>query len=74
LNGLDLLSRFSTRGEGFSKAVEWIWSQREADGLWEDKPSLSDPIWFPLSEDWRRVPRRRIDLGVRSLLCLQKLV
>lgn len=74
LNGIDLLARFQSRREWAKKAIEWIDSQRAEDSLCDASPTLTDPTWFPLSENWRKPHNRRIDLAVRSLLCLQKLV
>jgi hypothetical protein len=74
LNGIDLLAGFHCRGEWAKKAMDWIESQRAEDCLWDASPALADPAWFPLSENWRKPHSRRIDLAVRSLLCLQKLV
>lgn len=74
LNGLELLARFRSRGDWWNQTAEWIWSLRAPDGLWDAASSLADPAWFPLSEDWRKPSKRRIDLGVRTLLCLKSLL
>jgi hypothetical protein len=66
-----LLSRFDLWKDVCADAVNWIWGQRTADGLWDlgRRVARKPYTCFPLSESWRRQENRIIDSTV-EVLCL----
>jgi hypothetical protein len=72
LDGLTVLSRFPHADQIISPGLEWIWQQRNSDGLWDFHPPAGGVPFFPLSESWRRVENRMIDCSVKVLLLLIK--
>ncbi len=72
LSALELLAEFEgwkQLGEG---AIEWIWKQRNPDGLWDFGAKTPKEHYFPLSSNWRKETNRVIDCSVRVLSLLQK--
>lgn len=69
LLSLKLLSRFSAWRITGPPALNWIWNQRSADGLWNFSGYRpSKPVsYLPLSESWRRRENRKIDCTVLAL-------
>jgi hypothetical protein len=51
--------------------IEWLWSHRDQDGLWDLGPRWVKSASLPLSEDWRRKGRRRQDHTTRVLALLR---
>lgn len=69
----DLLSRFPGWKRHGEQVIEWIWSQRNADGFWDFGSRAYKGYYFPLSTDWRRKEDRVIDCTVRVLALLNRL-
>lgn len=69
-----LLARFPAWKEAAEDAVNWIWAQRGADGLWDASSGVSRKPFscFPLSESWRRIENRKIDASVVMLDLLSR--
>ena len=69
LLALRLLSRFPTWHKVGLAALNWIWNQRSADGLWDftgyrpGKPAS----YLPISESWRKRKNRVIDCSLLAL-------
>ena len=72
LTALEVLSRFPHWKNVAGDAIDWIWSQRAADGLWDMGSSARTDISFPLSDSWRDAKDRKIDCTVRVLAVLAK--
>jgi hypothetical protein len=72
LESLEILSRFQCWPEVASKAMEWLWHQRKADGFWDFGSKVSKSIYFPLSNDWRKVGNRSMDHSTRVLALLRQ--
>lgn len=60
LRCLSILSRFGSWDEYKNSYYDWIWSQRNSEGLWDliKKPRS---FGFPLSNTWRKEKNRIID-------------
>lgn len=56
------------------RTVEWLWSQRDEDGLWDFGPGRGRSPHLPLSESWRKKGNRQIDYSTRVLALLRKYV
>jgi hypothetical protein len=70
----ELLSRFDCWRDVGAQALDWIWSQRNGDGLWDLGRGKSGSVHspFPLSESWRRPLNRVIDSTVAVLSLLNR--
>ena len=71
LESLEILSGFQSRDLP-TKALDWLWSQRQADGLWDLGARVSKCLYFPLSDSWRKPGNRSMDHSVRVLALLRK--
>ncbi len=71
LDGVSLLSRFKFGRLLCSPAINWLWAQREDDGLWDFGPSARRQLAFPLSESWRNLIDRKIDSSISVLQTLR---
>jgi len=74
LDSLEILSAFQC-WRGFAEpAMDWLWSIRQEDNLWDFGARLSKTSYFPLSDDWRKVRTRMMDHSTRVLALLRKFV
>ncbi len=67
LHGQELLARFASWVEMAPAVLNWLWQQRDAEGLWDVPAGGGRSFAFPLSESWRRTQNRRIDWSVTIL-------
>jgi hypothetical protein len=72
LDSLEVLSRFSGWQSVAQPAVQWLWSQRDLDGLWNFGKRDPASTWLPLSDNWRESKNRIIDWSVRILCILAR--
>ncbi|MCE5260284.1 MAG: hypothetical protein LLG44_14680 [Chloroflexi bacterium] len=73
LRAVELLSCFPSWRTLAGEALEWLWAQRGADGLWDVGSRASRYLYWPLSETWRRREDRIIDGSVRILALLRRM-
>lgn len=66
-----LLRAFSGWSHQAAPVLDWIWQQRQPDGLWDFGRRAAGTATLPLSTSWRRVQRRQIDWTVRILALLR---
>lgn len=72
LYGHEVISRFE-RWKAFAPHfMNWLWSQRGANGLWRMGPGVAHSYAFPMSESWRNPENRDIDCSVRILCLFQR--
>jgi hypothetical protein len=74
LKSLEILCHYSTFREMAEPAVDWLWSQRNSEGLWEFGAKAKDPAYFPLSDNWRKAGSRMIDHSTRVLALLRDVI
>jgi hypothetical protein len=74
LESLEILSCFQSSRDVTAKAADWLWQQRDADGLWDFGSKISKSFYFPLSDDWRKPGNRSMDHSTRVLALLQKFI
>jgi hypothetical protein len=67
LDGLSLIARFKTSRGLCSSALDWLWYQREKDGLWDFGHESRQQLTFPLSESWHDPMDRKIDCSISVL-------
>jgi hypothetical protein len=72
LESLEILSHFQCWREVAVGALDWLWEQRNPDGLWDFGAKVSKSFYFPLSEDWRKVGNRSVDHSTRVLTLLRQ--
>jgi hypothetical protein len=72
LTSHELLSAFPSWRRIVGDAIDWLWTHRDEDGLWDFGPRSTWSFYFPLSEDWRRKGRRAHDDSTRVLALLRK--
>jgi hypothetical protein len=70
LESLEILSCFGCTQGSADGAMEWLWQQRNEDGLWDFGPRTGKTHYFPLSDDWRG-DGRQIDHSTRVLALLR---
>ncbi len=72
LESLEILSSFQCWREVATDALEWLWDQRNADGLWDFGNPPARCFYFPLSDNWRKPGNRQLDQSTRVLALLRK--
>ena len=74
VKALDLLAGFSCTKSVCQDFIQWLWKNREADGLWDFGSKGAEKIELPLSENTRKKVNRKIDYTVRILSILHKVI
>jgi len=69
---LEILSYFPSWCRFAGDLIGWLWTQRNAEGLWDFGPRASMSVYFPLSESWRKMKYRQHDWSTRALALLRK--
>jgi hypothetical protein len=68
---LEILSRFPSWHRHAENMIDWIWTQRDSEGLWDFGSRASMSVYFPLSESWRKSKSRKQDWSTRVLTLLR---
>ena len=68
VHGLEVLSWFRPWRSLEREALEWLWQQKDSQGLWDFGPNARASNYFPLSDNWRNPLDRKIDCSVRVRL------
>lgn len=74
IKALDLLAGFPSTLSVCQDFIQWLWKNREAEGLWDFGPKGAEKIELPLSENTRIKLNRKIDYTVRILSILHKVI
>jgi hypothetical protein len=69
---LELLSCFPSTLRLADSLIDWLWKQRNSEGLWDFGPRASFSVYFPLSQNWRNVKQRQHDWSARALVLLKR--
>jgi hypothetical protein len=69
---LEILSCFPSWRKHARDMVDWLWKQRNNEGLWDFGSRASMTVYFPLSENWRNSKNRQHDWTTRTLTLLRK--
>jgi len=72
LESNEILSGFHSWRRVALEAIQWLWNQRNSDGLWDFGSKVSPCPYFPLSDDWRKTGNRSLDHSTRVLVLLRK--
>lgn len=65
LFAMELLAGFSEGPKRLAFVKNWLIENRREDGCWDLGPQVSDKIYFPLSDSWRKKEYRIADCTVR---------
>ena len=68
---LELISYFPSWRRFADDLIDWLWSNRNGEGLWDFGPRANMSVYFPLSESWRRKRQRQHDWSTRVLALLR---
>jgi hypothetical protein len=74
LGSLEAVAMFDSWHRLVGEAVEWLWDQRDVDGLWDFGPVRGRSPHVPLSDNWRKKGNRQNDYSTRVLALLRYLV
>jgi hypothetical protein len=72
IRSMNLLTRFESWTEVSSKMLNFLWEQRDAEGLWDFGSGISRCAEFPLSASWRCTRDRKLDYTISLLALLRK--
>lgn len=73
LGAIELLAGFPMTKDQLGFVVDWLLSNRNENGKWDMGQSVNDKMYFPLSDDWRRVAVREADCTERIEKLLKQL-
>lgn len=67
LEGIALLARYRKpfAAQHLQFVADWIRKNRDASGQWDLGPGAKDGIYYPLSDDWRKIEMRKRDYSTR---------
>jgi len=68
---LEIISLFPSWRTHVANTIEWLWAQRNDQGLWDFGSRASMSVYFPLSETWRQSRHRQHDWSTRVLTLLK---
>jgi hypothetical protein len=67
LESLEILSSFHCCHKEMVNALNWLWTRRNADGMWDFSSRISKSFYFPLSDGWQKPGNRSLDHSTRAL-------
>jgi hypothetical protein len=69
----ELLARgFPAWVDAARSVVDWLWAQRDEQGMWDLGPRPASSTYLPLSDSWRKRGRRALDWTTRVLVLLRR--
>lgn len=74
LGAIELLAGYSTAHDYLGFAADWLHMNRNENGKWDMGPEVKDKVYFPLSDDWRKIEMRESDCTERILKLLNKII
>ncbi len=72
LASIEVLTLFPSWDIHAKEPVEWLWTHRNEEGLWDFGARSTRSTYFPLSESWRRKGNRTYDWTTRVLVLLRQ--
>lgn len=73
LAAIELLADYTKATQKLDFVVEWLKDNRNENEQWDMGKSVNDKIYFPLSNDWRKIETRQADCTKRITRLLHKL-
>ena len=65
LGAVELLSKYPAAKEPLQFVVDWLNEKRNTNGKWDMGKTVNDKVYFPLSDDWRKLETREADCTER---------
>ncbi len=65
LGAMELLARYKNASTKLQFVVDWLYANRNENGNWDMGKNVNDKVYFPLSDDWRKVESREADCTER---------
>ncbi len=72
LRSMNILSRFDAWREVAGNLLYRLWGQVEEHGLWDFGSKIARCTDFPLSDNWRRSQKRKVDYSTCMLALMRK--
>ncbi len=72
LKSMNILARFASWRQVSAIALNNLWQQRDAQGLWDFGSQAAQSRDFPLSENWRQRMKRKVDYSTCVLVVLRR--
>lgn len=73
LSAVEILSGYELAKEKLGFVVEWLDSNKDANGQWDLGVKAKDNLYFPLSDSWRTAEYRKADCTNKVSSILKKL-
>lgn len=73
LAAIELLSKYQHAKYKLSFVADWLNDNRNENGKWDMGTSVNDKVYFPLSDDWRKLQTREADCTERIEQLLREL-
>ncbi len=74
LAAIELLAEYKCARPKLAFVVDWLNENRTENGRWDMGKSVSDKLYFPLSDDWRKPEVREADCTERITRLMNKLI
>jgi hypothetical protein len=65
LAAIEILSEYLRNTNKLNFVMDWIESNRNANGKWDMGSKVNDKVYFPLSDDWKNKNNREVDCTYR---------
>jgi hypothetical protein len=72
LKSLNILSRFSSWRQVCADILNKLWGWRDARGYWDFGSQIARSADFPLSDNWRKQVKRKVDYSTCVLVVLRR--
>lgn len=73
LGSLELICEYESAKEQLQFVVDWLKSNMDSNGKWDMGKDSKDGLYFPLSDNWRKVETREADCTQRILRLLSNI-
>ena len=73
LAAIELLAEYKNSRDKLQFAVKWLKGNQKSNGKWDMGSVVNDKVYFPLSDNWRKVETRENDCTERIMEILNKL-
>lgn len=73
LGSIELIAEYKLAKKELQFVVDWLKSNMKMNGKWDMGSASKDGVYFPLSNDWRKIETREADCTERILSLLSKI-
>lgn len=74
LAAIEMLAKYKQSRKKLDFVVEWLNNNRNENGKWDMGKSVSDKMYFPLSDNWRKKETRELDCTERITKLMSELL